>query len=325
MLFSFYEMGIKEFAIFEAVVIVLLLGVLIYTDITQPTQTQNFLPTNSSGLISSRIYSGLLAPQSYLILNYDPLKDELKQNIMANNLTISVYVENLRSGAYMSINGNQTYNSASMSKVPLAILVMKKIESGELTLDTELPILNSDRTSSWGELYNTSTEHLSIRVLLEQMLQESDNTAFNVLYRNVDQADFENLLSNYYGIESTSSITTRSFYNIFSGLYLSTVLTPEDSEYILQLLTNTTFDIGRIANIPADVTISHKFGSRYKGDEKYFHDCGIFYKAELRVFYCIMTKDMDQDTAVEANAYILNRIYNYTVETRAQLDKYKDE
>lgn len=233
-----------------------------------------------------------------------------------------MYVENLRSGAHMSINENKTYNSASLSKVPLAILVMKKIEAKELTLDTELTLLESDKTNSWGNLYNASTQSLSVRVLLEQMLEESDNTAFNVLYRTVDPNNFEALLLNYYGLKSTSSVNTRSYYNIFSSLYLSTVLTPQDSEYILTLLTNTTFDIGRIAEIPEDTIISHKFGSRYKENEEYFHDCGIIYKEELRIFYCIMTKDMEQDTAVEATAYILNKIYYYSLNTREEFDRY---
>ncbi|MBI5073316.1 serine hydrolase [Candidatus Woesearchaeota archaeon] len=319
-------MEIKGFAVFEAIVILVLSGALIYMNMEQSTVTTEKITSaalsNDTKLLSSRIYSGILEPQSYLILNYEPLQEELKQNIEKNNLTISVYVENLRSGAHMSINGNQTYLSASMMKIPLAILVMKKIERGEMTLDTPLAILDNDKTDTWGTLYNTTAQYLTVRQLLDRMLEDSDNTALNILYRNIDQDDFENLVYKYYGFQS-NSVTTISFYNLFSSLYLSTVLEPQDSEYILQMLTKTTFNLPQIADLPEDVVIAHKFGSRYKDDEKYFHDCGIIYDKELRIFYCIMTKDLEQDTAIQVSAYLLNRIYIYSVQTRIDLDNYK--
>jgi len=93
-------------------------------------------------------------------------------------------------------------------------------------------------------------------------------------------------------INHTDLVTSASIYNFFSSLYLSTVLNPKDSEYILSLLPNTTFDIKRIANLPDNVTAAHKYGAYYAEDSKFFHDCGILYIGDSRIFYCIMTKNL---------------------------------
>lgn len=325
-------MGIKAFAIFEALVIIVLVAALIW--ITQKQTIE--INTDANKFLSSRIYSGVLEPQSYLIMNYAPLENELRTYIDTNNLSMSVYVENLRDGAEMGIHEGHSYPPASMSKLPLAILIMKKVERGELSLDTEISIEDDDRNESSGELYFSPTKQLSVRELLEAMLIKSDNTAFNVLLKNADTKDFETLIDKYYGYfhppdkndtDDPYYVTPLAFYNVFSSLYLSTVLEPQDSEYILQLLSNSTFDIREMAQLPQNVTIAHKYGIRYRGDEKYFHDCGIIYvnnyETSLRIFYCIMTEGMDEDTAIEINARIINKIYYYSTETREELDQYK--
>ena len=297
-------------------------------------EEQKITPVNDSNkLLSSRIYSGILEPQSYLILNYDPLREDITSYIEGNNLNVSVYVENLRDGASMGIHERSAYPPASMSKLPLAILIMKKVENEELTFDQKIPILDEDRNDSSGDLYEIPRTELSIRELLDAMLRESDNTAFNVLLRNANSNDFTTLLDKYYGYfheagendaDDSYYVTPIGFYNVFSSLYLSTVLQPQDSEYILQLLTNTSFDIRKTANLPENVTVAHKYGIRYRKDEKYFHDCGIMYIENLRIFYCIMTKDMEQKQAIETTAMILNKIYSYTTKTREELDDYKE-
>ena len=80
-------------------------------------------------------------------------------------------------------------------------------------------------------------------------------------------------------------------------------------------MTDTVFDIKEIANLPDNVVVSQKFGMKYDGHEKYLHSCGIMYNEERRVFYCIMTKGMEKDYAEKFIGGVVNRVYNYTVET----------
>ena len=291
----------------------------------------------SAGLLSPRIYAGILEPRSFLIANFAPLKNGISTFLKEQNISASIYVENLRNGVNMGINENEGYFPASLNKLPVAILIMQKIEDGKLSLDSMLTIEDNDRTDSYGTLYLTKENQLPVRILLEKMLRESDNTAFNVLFDHFDRSELARLLD-YYNLKEnieypfkrleygsgTDLVTPIKMYNLFSSLYLSTVLYAQDSEYILSLLTKTTdFDIKALANLPNNVTIADKFGEYYLDDTKLFHDCGIMYIGQSKFFYCIMMKDIEVEDAKHTIGYLVNYIYNYVVYTRTQLDAYK--
>ena len=303
---------------------------------TLPTETQK---TNyGNGLLSPRIYSGVLEPKSFLITNFEPLKIGLNSFLKENNISASIYVENLRNGVNMGIHEHRSYFPASLNKLPIAIIIMRQVEDGKISLNTSFSILDNEKSSTSGTLYSTNFTMLPVDILMEKMIKESDNTAFNVLKDNVDKKELANLLD-YYNIKinvdypdrrieylnRTDSVTAISLYNLFSSLYLSTVLEPQDSEYILSLLTQADFDIKRIANLPDNVTVAQKYGEFYLDDTELFHDCGILYAGESKVFYCIMTKGLESEDAKEAIGYMVNYIYNYVVNARAKLDVYKKQ
>jgi len=280
------------------------------------------------GLLSPRVYTGLLPEKSYLIVNFKPLKQELNQYIADNNLTVGIYVENFRNGAYMGINERKDFYPASLSKLPLAIGIMQKVEDGKLSLDT-LVNVSKDVTGNngFGKPYLLSSHQFSIRELLEKLLIESDNTAIYLLLPFLSIADAQGLLD-YYGINIIvndpvyqNGMSPKSLSIVFSSLYFSTVLEAKNSEYLLSLMKNTLFDIKTIAGIPSEVQVIHKFGVNYFQGNNNFHDCGIMYIEESRIFYCVMTEGMPEKEAVYHTGVMVSKIYEYIVETRAKLDE----
>ena len=286
---------------------------------------------STTGLLSPRIYAGLLEPKSHLIVNFAPLKEKIQTYITKNNLNASVYVENFRNGAFMGINEKTGFFPASLNKLPVAILIMRDIESGALSFDTKLKILDTDRTDSSGELYKTKENELPLRFVLEKMLKESDNTALRVLLHYIDLEDLQFTID-YYGLDinvdlqkqqrekKPDLITPKAMSTLFSSLYFSTVLEPGHSEYLLSLLNDTVFPIKQIANLPDDVAIVHKFGENFYGSNKFFHECGIMYIEQSRIFYCVMTKNLSEEAATETIGVVVNEIYHYVKETRIKLD-----
>lgn len=333
------QIKLKWVAVSEFMIIVALLALLaVNFSILKKTEKNlsELKVQNYTGLLSPRVYSGILQPKSLLIVNFEPLRERLQDYISGNNLSISVYLVNLRDGASIGINEKKGFLPASLNKIPVAILIMKKIEKGELKLDTMLEIRESDKTDTFGQLYKSNENKLPLRILLEKMLRESDNTAFNVLKNNIDQKDLNFLLSylNYHSQdiivpnlkndeEKYEYVNAKSIYNLFSSLYLSTLLEPKDSEYILSLLTETVFDIKKIAKLPDDVIVAQKFGAEYANNVKYFHSCGIIYVGTSKIFYCIMTEKLEQNDAVKTFDFIINLIYKYVTDIRAELDAYK--
>ena len=243
---------LKRIIIAETILIIILISSLLYIVLFKAND--NCAVNNLNGLLSPRVYSRVLEPKSFLIVNYAPLRSSFEDYIKKNNLTISVYIENLRNGASIGIDGTRGFPPASLNKVPTAILIMKKVEDGNLSLNSMIPIKDSLRSSSFGDLYLTHEKQLPLHVLMEQMLSKSDDTAFKILSQYEDPNDKAFLLSylDYYSSGNTINLSAegretdlvspKSYYNVFSSLYLSSLLTPKDSEYILSLLTNTTFN-----------------------------------------------------------------------------------
>jgi beta-lactamase class A len=205
------------------------------------------------------------------------------------------------------------------------------VQDGKLSLDTKLPITAADRDSSSGSLWaKKNIIMLSVRELLYYMLAESDNTATWVLQNPMTKEDIEQL-TNYVGYYSndiksqelplkTTEITPKSVANIFSSLYLSTVLNPEYSELILSDMTNSSFDIKKYAQLPEKVVISQKHGFHYLDDGSFYHSCGIIYVEDSRFFYCVMTQDISDEKAPEVIGTIVNKLYNFILEGRKVKD-----
>lgn len=99
---------------------------------------------------------------------------------------LGVYVKDLNSGETLSFRGDESWYLASGIKVPVAIEVMRGIEKGEFSLDTEVELKASDYVDgAGGTNWKAPGTPLSVRHLLDQMLVYSDNTASDILIRLV--------------------------------------------------------------------------------------------------------------------------------------------
>jgi beta-lactamase class A len=279
--------------------------------------------TKDEGLLSPRIYQGILKEESKLLFNFDPLEEAIGSYISKKTGTVSVYVLNARDGSVLSINNDLEYEPASFNKLPLAITILNKVERGELKLDTLLEIKKEDLDKASGELYKHENEKLTIDQLIEEMLVNSDNTAFKVLNEQVTTEEINKLsyYLDYYQYNPKSqyySINAESNVRLFSSLYLSTILKKENSEKILNYLLNANFDIHKISGIPSDVKIAHKFANFYNNNEKYFHECGIIYIENSRIIYCIMTNGMSGLEAEQTIGTIMHSIYEYVIKAKQQ-------
>ena len=231
----------------------------------------------------------------------------------------------MRDGASFGINEKEPIEALSLNKLPIAMIILEKVEKGELSLDTKLPITNEDRDILSGTLYAQQVNELSVKELLRYMLQESDNTALWVLLKQVNLAEL-NRFTNYVGyyknnmnyLESSDSflVSAKTTSNLFISLYLSTVLKPENSELILSYLTNTTFNVKKYAKLPDNVIVSQKYGEFYINNKNIFHSCGIMYIENSRIFYCIMTDGLQREKARDTVGILVNKIYNYVIKAK---------
>ncbi len=148
------------------------------------------------------------------------LKKTMERFLRTQNGTWGVYVQNLSTSEYLSINERQ-YSPASIIKLFTMVAVFHEIENGNLTRTEEI-----DKN-------------------LIAMITESSNTACNFLTRKVGQGnelhgfDIENAVSKSFGCEYTDRGSyLRDEYNGYGAFRHSNYTSPRDCGRLLKAIYN---------------------------------------------------------------------------------------
>ena len=93
--------------------------------------------------------------------------------------TVGVAARHLETGATYARQADQQYPLASTYKVPIAVHAFKLVEEGKLDLDRMIPIAPTDIHigEEWNKLFQAPGVSLAFRVILEDMLIFSENSA----------------------------------------------------------------------------------------------------------------------------------------------------
>jgi beta-lactamase class A len=266
-------------------------------------------------LLSKRIFT---QNPNDLILNFIPLRKALKEYIQQQNNQIGIYFEYLPSGISIGVNDRDEVRLASLSKVPLAMSILKKVEKNEIKLTDKITLKKEDLDKDFGELWKSGEgSQFSIEELIKYSLINSDNTAYHSLLRTLSEEEvsdvYDNLEIEILSKETKPLVSPKSYSSIFRSLYLSSYLLEEDSNYILNILTKTIFNDKIPAGIPdKNIKIAHKIGtfSRFDTTEKVFTDCGIIYLPNRPYILCMFSKKDNEETKKDF-AYISYMIYSY--------------
>lgn len=259
-------------------------------------------------------FSRNFIPQEHFIVNIQPLREKLfKISNAEEDGTVSVYFEFLNTGSNIQINNDSRFYPASLVKLPTAMAVMKKVESGKWKLNNRLVLMEQDKDSRYGKLYQQPTgTSLTIDQLLEALLVESDNTAHHILMRNMSDAELDNL-KDAIGLEDlfddNKDVSSKEYSRIFRALYNSSYLTRDGSQKILQLLARTPFNHTLPSGMPKDTTFSHKIGEDRV--ENNYLDSGIVYLPNRPYLVTVMIKKHSQEDANKIMKQISKAAYEY--------------
>ena len=99
---------------------------------------------------------------------------------------IGVYVLHMERNESYAYRAEEPWYLASGVKVPIAIAVMREVERGGLSLDTQVVLRSGDFVDGAGSTNrHRAGDALAVSYLLGQMIVHSDNTASDVLIRTV--------------------------------------------------------------------------------------------------------------------------------------------
>jgi beta-lactamase class A len=242
-----------------------------------------------------------------LLTTVQPIREELRAIFEKEGLeSTSLYFEYLNTGANISINQDVRILPASLIKVPLAMAVMKKIEKGDWKLYNQLILTKEDRDNEWGEVYKYPIgTPITIADLIEEMLLHSDNTAYRILYRNLSMDEVRGVfdalgLDDFFDQEW--KITAKEYTRLIRSLYTANYLSPEHSQFLLDILSRTDYDDYLGQWIPDNVQFAHKI---WENDSKtVILDAGLVYIGS-RVYLVSMATDYEKEWLTREQALSL--------------------
>ncbi len=218
---------------------------------------------------------------------------------------ISIYFRDLNSGNWTGVNETEKFAPASMLKVPTILALLKKARGNPDFLNT---VVRYD-----GKIDETTAQNFkpknkirsggtyTINELIRFTIVESDNNARALLHKYINPPEIKKVYNDL-GIFIPGSQVSEDFmsaktYSYFLRLlYNASYIGRVSSENALEMLTETSFDEGLRAGVPAYIPVAHKFGEREavsadnKTVEREFHDCGIIYAPEKPYLLCVMTR-----------------------------------
>ncbi len=275
-----------------------------------------------------QLASGVSSPLSKTAV----LGESVKTNIFANDLenylkkiksvdldNQGIVAINLKTGEEAKLNSTKVFPAASLYKLWVMAVVYKQIESGNLSLKTNLTKTVSELNAEFNLDKDTAekssgTISETVEEALTKMITVSDNYSALLLVdlvgiNSIKKFLIENGLNNSHVSqngnlpETTAYDTALFFYKLYNGELANSVT----SVSMITLLKKQVLN-EKIPNyLPKSLIIAHKTGEI----DNYSHDAGIIYTPDTRYILVVLAKSSSRDAANEDIAEISKRVYEY--------------
>ena len=148
----------------------------------------------------------------------------------------AIYVWEYENGGYVSINAEEQFSAASIIKLPVLVRLFKSIEAKQTTIYDDMVLSDYYKASGSGDLqYAQNGTKLSLDALAKTMIQDSDNSATNMIMSKIGGMDDINIGLRDWGISKTY---VRTWLPDLNGTNKTTAL---DMAKILYNLDNPGF------------------------------------------------------------------------------------
>lgn len=216
--------------------------------------------------------------QKYFLVNFTPLRDQLENYLNAqSDYQISLYFEYLHTGSFIWLNQQLRTPPASLTKVPVAMVMYKEIEQGKRSLSDEHILTAADKDPRWGSLHQQPVgTPLTWQHLIEASLQNSDNTAHKILYDTITTESAQSFAQSVGATElfdKNGNTSVREIGRLFRSLYTASYLNRAHSQQILQYLQSSSYD--QLLKYQSPHSIASKYGIDI--NQGVYNEAGIVY------------------------------------------------
>jgi beta-lactamase class A len=307
----------------------ILLGASIIANIVLAVQVARPVATDTENgqypFIARRLF---LEDPNDVLINFSPLRDDLRTYLAGLSDRTGVYFEYLPTGLSINAQGNDEFFRASLAKLPAVMRAYKFLEEERLSFDETLTLTEEQLDDGYGDLWQRGAgATLTVREAVTLILTHSDNTAFNALHERVnvqllqDQPDGDQSIDDVYDYLDipraaegvTPMISPKNYSSILKSLFFSAYLTYEHSNDILETLTGRLTEQWLRGPIPASIRVANKIGV-YDVEPETLHvyaDCGIVYYPSRPYILCIMVNSSDGEHSSTIIEDVSRMVYQY--------------
>jgi len=224
------------------------------------------------------------APSGITISNADrtnELRDRIEQISQAARGRVGVKATVLETGESVTLNGDRQFPMQSVYKFPIGMTVLAQVDRGKLKLGKKIRVEASDVLQGSRILDEKSQGmEFSLAELLKYMVSESDNTASDVLLRQIGEpmivteylrdlgvndivvANTEKELGQDTAVQYRNYATPDAAVVLLRAFHEGKGLSKSSQALLLQLMTETTTGPKRIKGLLPDGTVvAHKTGT----------------------------------------------------------------
>ena len=297
---------------------VILLSI-VFNNLNPSSDAESIAQVNESENVATTEVTTQPEPESEPPKEIEPMEDEDLKLLISSEITkygfnesnFAFFYYNIDDKKYYFYNEDAYFTAASTIKVPIAMYYYDEISKGDYTLDSKILYAQGCYEAGSGttaSLYSVG-DYVPLDFLLEQMIVNSDNTAVNILIKNLGYSNARKDITKY-----TDEVVPEAFYsdNITSAGFAYDVINylyEHQDSYPKLIEDMKKSSMGMyLKEYITDFDVAHKYGS-YDG---YVHDYGIVY-GKKTYLVGIFTKNItDSDEVI---AKISKDILDYTLGT----------
>lgn len=270
------------------------------SDVAKPSDAEKLI-----GLFGSEEPDGPDIQVEY----HKALKTDLENFLSVQKGRYGLYYKNLVTGEAFGIHDKEHFIAASTTKLPMNLLLYRKVAAGEVDLDSRLTYLQEDFEAGTGIIQSSpyGTEY-TVRETARLSIVYSDNCAINMIIRLLEIENIRRYMQDlggtvYYGSGCPSCPFDLVLYA--QELYRFYLEDRDVAGLLMEDLQNTQWNNRIKKLLPSDVKVAHKIGN-YPG---VVNDVAIVFADEPYAL-AVMSDGVEQDTAEMVVAELSKRIYD---------------
>jgi beta-lactamase class A len=248
--------------------------------------------------------------------------------------TVGIAVEDLATGYTSGVNAAASLPAASTIKIPVMVEVFRQMSDGTIDLNSKMHLLARDRDWGSGDLAGGRLgETKTIEQLLWLMIDDSDNTATNMLIRRVGRQNVNRTmnelglratrLDDYIRTEGTQiryalRSSPRDMVKLLDLMARDHLVDEWSSREMLTILTGQTHNTLLPQPLPRDTKIAHKTGSLHDT----LNDVGIVYLSDEPYIIAVMTTRLQN---LSVGRHFIRNVSKMTYEHFGQLARWRED